>query len=65
MDEKEGVVTFLTKRGIKLSAYFWNETFYEGQKVHVEFNHLEFLLSWNTVFSENKDQKIAVETTSN
>jgi hypothetical protein len=63
-DKFEGSVTVVTIRGNLVSAYFWGDTFQEGEQVQVEFSALDYPISWEAIFSENREQKLGLEPAS-
>jgi hypothetical protein len=64
LDEFDGIVTVVTTKGSLLSAYFWGDTFQKGEQANVQFSALDYPVSWDAIFSENKEQKLALETAS-
>ncbi len=62
-DEFDGIVTVTTVGGGSVSAYFWGDNFQKDEEVEIEFNALDYPVSWEVVFSENKGQKLVLEAT--
>ncbi|WP_416865244.1 MAG: hypothetical protein ACMVP2_22800 [Imperialibacter sp.] len=59
-DEHEGTVTFQIN-GRHFDAFFWGDNFLPGEELHVSLTQLEYPLSWETVFGENKGREIKIE----
>lgn len=57
-DELDGVVTVVTISGNLVSAYFWGDNFQQDEQVEIEFSSLDYPVSWEAIFSENKEHKL-------
>lgn len=60
-DEFAGVVTVTTISGSLVSAYFWGDNFQRDEEIEIEFDALDYPISWEAIFSENKEQKLVLE----
>ncbi len=60
-DEFDGIVTVTTISGRLVSAYFWGDNFQRDEEVEIEFDALDYPVSWEATFSENKEQKLLLE----
>lgn len=63
-DELEGTVTIITASGKQVSAFFWGDKFNANEEAEVEFDALDYPLSWEVIFSENKEHKLGLEQAS-
>lgn len=63
-DEFDGIVTVQTVKGGVVSAYFWGDIFKKDEDVEIEFDTLDYRISWEAIFSENKEQKLFLEPAS-
>lgn len=61
LDEHEGTVTFKTDSGNTYDAFFWGNTFKEGEKRKIELNHLNLYFDWELTFSLNSTKEKRLE----
>lgn len=57
----EGIVTVKTERGRLLDAFSYGQDFSIGEQLEVEFSSLHYDLQWEVIFTENQEQKLALE----
>jgi hypothetical protein len=59
-DLRQGILTF--KCGLnEYNAFYWGYEFRAGEKRDVSFQQLSTSLKWETIFGENKNQKIEIK----
>ncbi|MCD9014432.1 hypothetical protein [Parachryseolinea silvisoli] len=59
-DRHEGTLTFGIK-GRQYDAFYWGYNFKPGDKVEVTLTQLEYPLTWDTIFGENKRREKKIE----
>ena len=61
-DEYEGTVKFLIN-GNEYEAFYFGDEFQKGENAKVEFDHLNYPLEWDVIFTENKNKELKIEKT--
>jgi hypothetical protein len=59
-DRHEGTVTFGIN-GRQYQAFYWGDNFKPGEKVKVTLTQLEYPLTWEAIFGENKGGETKIE----
>jgi hypothetical protein len=64
MNLYEGIVKFAIQEN-EYKAFFYRDEFKQGEITKVEFDHLEYPLEWDVIFSENKNKELRIEKVNN
>ena len=60
-DELDGILNVVTINDNLVSAYFWGDNFLQDEEVDIEFSSLDYPVSWEAIFSENKEHDLVLK----